>query len=101
MWSTFYATYDYSSYMKRRYRVAAGARVSLVEFLTAVTSAELALSKRTGLQDEAQTNQMDHIGPLHTPDVSEEWQLSGHDKKKFLFGDTNKDGIIQKICWIV
>ena len=93
VWSTFYATYEYSSYMKRCYRIAAGSRVSLVDFLTAVTSADLCLAKRSRLQDESQTNQMDHIGPLHTPDASEEWQLSCHDKKKFLFGDTNKDDI--------
>ena len=87
---TFYAVYDYTSYMKRRYRNGSN-RINLVEFFTAVTASELLLTKRNRLLDENQTNQMDHIGPLFTPDASEEWQLPGHDKKKFLFGDTNKE----------
>ena len=87
---TFYAVHDYTSYMKRRYRIASN-RVSLVEFFTAVTVSELVLAKRNRLLDESHTNQMDHIGPLFTPDASEEWQLPCHDKKKFLFGDTNKE----------
>ena len=89
--STFYVTYEYSSYMARRARVSASSHVNLVEFLNAVTSTELALTPRKRLLDDQSTNQMDHIGPLTTPGASEEWQLPVAEKRKFLFGDTRKD----------